>query len=245
MNSNSSSIVISFSIAILLLLILLLLISYNSKCKMDNIERFENETGTIGDILNQDHRQQIKSDARFDKPDLNAASGSVPIGKVYASEPSNASYATASGAEYYENVNLPNPNSISNMSDIPPPSLSSAPYSIPPVPVTTNQIEGFVGNNTCFDRDRLTSSDLLPMDAANSKWAQINPAGSGMLGDQNFLTAGYHLGINTIGQSLRNANLQLRSEPPNPQVAVSPWGISTIEPDIRTTTLEIGSAPSH
>jgi surface protein len=115
-------------------------------------------------------------------------------------------------------------------------------------PNTGAGIEHFTNNNnnnTCFDRDRLTSSDLLPADAANSKWAQINPSGSGMLGDQNFLTAGYHLGINTVGQSLRNANLQLRSEPPNPQVAVSPWGISTIEPDIRTTTLEIGSAPSY
>jgi hypothetical protein len=99
-------------------------------------------------------------------------------------------------------------------------------------------------DNSCFARDRLTSSDLLPKDAANSKWAQINPAGAGMLGDQNFLTAGYHVGINTIGQSLRNANLQLRSEPPNPQVAVSPWGISTIEPDIRAVAFEIGSAPS-
>jgi len=99
-------------------------------------------------------------------------------------------------------------------------------------------------NNTCLNRDRLTSSDLLPKDAANSKWAQINPAGSGMLGDQNFLTAGYHVGINTVGQSLRNANLQLRSEPPNPQVAVSPWGISTIEPDVRSVAFEIGSGAS-
>ena len=98
--------------------------------------------------------------------------------------------------------------------------------------------------DSCFVRDRLTSSDLLPKDSANSKFAQINPAGSGMLGDQNFLTAGYHVGINTIGQSLRNANLQLRSEPPNPQVAVSPWGISTIEPDVRAVAFEIGSAPS-
>jgi hypothetical protein len=100
-------------------------------------------------------------------------------------------------------------------------------------------------DSSCFVRDRLTSSDLLPQDAANSKWAQINPAGSGMLGDQNFLTAGYHVGINTIGQSLRNANLQLRSEPPNPQVAVSPWGISTIEPDVRAVSFEIGSSPSN
>jgi hypothetical protein len=97
---------------------------------------------------------------------------------------------------------------------------------------------------SCFVKDRLTSSDLLPKNVDNSRWAEINPSGSGMLGDQNFLTAGYHVGINTIGQSLRNANLQLRSEPPNPQVAVSPWGISTIEPDVRAVAFEIGSAPS-
>ena len=47
---------------------------------------------------------------------------------------------------------------------------------------------------------------------------QTVPAGQGSLGDQNFLNAGFHVGINTVGQSLRNANLQLRSEPGNPQV---------------------------
>ena len=30
----------------------------------------------------------------------------------------------------------------------------------------------------------------------------------------------------------RNSNLQLRSEPPNPQTQVSPWLNSTIEPDL-------------
>ena len=237
MNSNSSSIVISFSIAILLLLILLLLISYNSKCKMDNIERFEGES--IEDIMASEHRQGIKSEARFDKPNLNAAGGPNPLGgNVYANN-INDSYASVSGDGNLATTPLPNPNAISNITSSPPPPPPSS------VPKQSSSVELFTDNNTCFDRDRLTSSDLLPMDAANSKWAQINPAGSGMLGDQNFLTAGYHLGINTIGQSLRNANLQLRSEPPNPQVAVSPWGISTIEPDIRTTTLEIGSAPSY
>jgi len=238
MNSNSSSIVISFSIAILLLLILLLLISYNSKCKMDNIERFEGES--IADIMSSEHRQPINSEARFDRPNFNAAGGSNPLGgNVYANN-TNDSYASAISNGNDESTSLPNPNSISNITSPPPPPV------LTPAPQNTGAgIEHFTDNNTCFDRDRLTSSDLLPMDAANSKWAQINPSGSGMLGDQNFLTAGYHLGINTIGQSLRNANLQLRSEPPNPQVAVSPWGISTIEPDIRTTTLEIGSAPTY
>ena len=100
-------------------------------------------------------------------------------------------------------------------------------------------------DQSCYPRDRLSSEDLLPKDAADSKWARLNPAGAGDVHDQNYLTAGYHIGVNTVGQSLRNANLQLRSEIPNPQNAVGPWMISTIEPDYRPQTLEIGSAASY
>ena len=91
----------------------------------------------------------------------------------------------------------------------------------------------------CFPKDRLSPEDLLPGDA-NSKWAQVTPAGQGEIGDQNFLNAGYHTGVNTVGQTLRNANLQIRSEPPNPQAKVSPWLQSTIEPDTNRKPLEIG-----
>ena len=85
----------------------------------------------------------------------------------------------------------------------------------------------------------MTPSELLPGDA-NSKWAQSVPAGQGELGDQNFLTSGHHVGVNTVGQTLRNANRQLRSEPPNPQVKVSPWLQTTIEADTNRRPLEIG-----
>jgi hypothetical protein len=99
-------------------------------------------------------------------------------------------------------------------------------------------------NNTqlpseCYPKDVLTSADLLPRDA-NSLHAQVVPSGQGALTDQNFLTAGYHIGINTVGQTLRNANRQLRSEPANPQTTVSPWLNTTIEPDINRRPLEIG-----
>jgi hypothetical protein len=92
----------------------------------------------------------------------------------------------------------------------------------------------------CFPKDRLTADDLLPQDAANSKWAQVNPAGQGDLQDQNFLTAGFQIGVNTVGSSLRNGNLQLRSEPVIPQS--NPWPImqSTITPDTLRRPLEIG-----
>ena len=92
----------------------------------------------------------------------------------------------------------------------------------------------------CYPKDVLTSAELLPNDA-NSKWAQVAPSGQGSLQDKNFLTAGYHIGINTVGQTLRNANRQLRSEPPNPQQQVSPWLQTTIEPDTNRKQFEVGS----
>ncbi len=91
----------------------------------------------------------------------------------------------------------------------------------------------------CFPKDQLSPGELLPKDA-NSAWAQSNPSGQGDVGSQNFLNAGYHVGINTVGQTMRNPNLQLRSEPANPQVKVSPWLQSTIEPDSNRRPLEIG-----
>lgn len=74
-------------------------------------------------------------------------------------------------------------------------------------------------------------SELLPADQQK---------GGGGLSNVNLLRAGYHAGINTVGSSLRNANLQVRSEPPNPQVQVSPWGNTTIQPDLMRVPLEIG-----
>ena len=85
----------------------------------------------------------------------------------------------------------------------------------------------------------MTPSELLPGDP-NTKWAQVNPSGQGDLKDQNFLNAVHHLGANTVGQTLRNSNLQLRSEPLNPQVKVSPWMQTTIEPDSNRRPMEIG-----
>ena len=92
----------------------------------------------------------------------------------------------------------------------------------------------------CYPRDQLTPSELLPKDQ-NTVWAEQNPMGPGSLKGKNFLSAGALIGVNTVGQSMRNANLQVRSEPPNPQVAVSIFNQSTISPDISHRPLEIGA----
>ena len=72
--------------------------------------------------------------------------------------------------------------------------------------------------------------DLLPKDT-NSEWGKLNPQGNGNLENVNLLQAGSLTGINTVGTSLRNANLQIRAEPPNPKMEVGPWQNSTITRD--------------
>ncbi len=89
-------------------------------------------------------------------------------------------------------------------------------------------------------RKQLKAAELLPKDGEANAWAKVNPKGKGSLAFKNFIEAGYHLGINTVGQSLRNANLQIRSEPSNPQVPVSIWMNSTISPDSNRRDFEVG-----
>jgi hypothetical protein len=174
-----------------LLLILLLIVTYNSKCQMDNVEKFYGQPGSQYSASRPTLTDPPRS---YDSPPSYTASD--PLGNTVP-------------------LTVESDNS----------------------PVLDTQM------TSCANRDRLTSSDLLPLDA-NSKWAELNPQCTGDVQDQNYLTAGHHIGINTVGQSMRNANLQLRFEPPNPQIPVSPWQISTIEPDSRSHGLmDIGSSP--
>ena len=95
---------------------------------------------------------------------------------------------------------------------------------------------------SCARQPVVDPKQLLPKNN-KSQWGKLNPQGEGDLQNVNLLQAGYHIGINTVGQSLRNANLQLRSEPPNPQIAVGPWNTTTIQPDLSRRPLEIGCGP--
>ena len=134
---------------------------------------------------------------------------------------------------------------------------------LPPVPTCVNQMPAgamsapvdpfdpqakLLGNETPdhgntepndnFPKGHLDPQELLPSSEV-TEWSHANPVGQGALEDQSFLHAGFHVGINTVGQSLRNANMQIRSEPANPVVKVGPWMQSTIEPDLARRALEI------
>ena len=95
------------------------------------------------------------------------------------------------------------------------------------VPPSENQPE--VNYKTC-DLNKVSPKELLPTNK-DTDFSKLNPSVNSNLKDKNFLEAGSHIGLDTIGQSLRNANYQLRADPPNPKKNVSPWMNSTIQPD--------------
>jgi hypothetical protein len=84
-------------------------------------------------------------------------------------------------------------------------------------------------------------SELLPNDA-NSQWASLNPVNQSNPQMPDLLQAGYHIGLDTIGQTMKNANQQLRSDPVISKSDTGPWNQSTIEPDLMRVPLEVGSS---
>lgn len=80
---------------------------------------------------------------------------------------------------------------------------------------------------------KLNPSELLPSDSKDMK-------------GNNFLTATLSkseqiIGVPTQTQRSRK-NYDLRSAPANPQIEVSPWNMSTLEPDKGRLTFEIGES---
>lgn len=77
------------------------------------------------------------------------------------------------------------------------------------------------------------------------KPTELLPANSVDIQGNNFLTATLSkseqiIGVPTQTQRSRK-NYDLRSSPPNPQVEVSPWNMSTMEPDTERLQFEIGT----
>lgn len=125
-----------------------------------------------------------------------------------------------------------------------------APESVGSVaPVSTTDGEQFLGvkglssgakpDKSCNNQQMMDPKELLPKDG-NNEWSSIAPSKD--LKNVHMLNAGHHIGINSVGSSLRNANLQIRSEPVIPQSNVGPWNNTTIEPDNMRRALEIGTS---
>jgi len=75
------------------------------------------------------------------------------------------------------------------------------------------------------------SKDFLPQEV-NDSWFDTDFSQAKYLVDDSLInTNRYVIGINTVGQSLKNASYDIRGTVPNPKFSISPWNNSTYEPD--------------
>jgi hypothetical protein len=82
-------------------------------------------------------------------------------------------------------------------------------------------------NNENYD-----AKNFLPKEI-NDKWfdTDFSQAKVNINDDKLINPDHYVIGINTVGQSLKNASYDIRGTVPNPKFSVSPWNNSTYEPD--------------
>lgn len=134
---------------------------------------------------------------------------------------------------YYSNGKVMSFEGVEDGSTAAPPATEAAPPSdaVLPTPVASD--------NSYTLSPAANPIDLLPKDA-NNKWTSLNNLNGANINMPDLLQAGVHIGLDTVGQSLRNANLQERSDPIIPVVDTGPWHKSTIEPDYGRVPLEIG-----
>ena len=108
-------------------------------------------------------------------------------------------------------------------------------------PVNVSQpVNNALSQGSSSQQDVTDPSELLPSNS--NGWNGLNPNPTPGLENVSLLTAPDRNSIDTVSSSLRNANLQLRSDPPNPRGNTNcPWNNSTIEGDPFRRPLEIGT----
>lgn len=98
-----------------------------------------------------------------------------------------------------------------------------------PIPTGTNPDAVDINKNNV---DKYDVSLYLPKEN-NSDWfdTDFSQAKYNLDNDKLINTDRYVIGVNTVGQSLKNASYDIRGTIPNPKFTVSPWNNSTYEPD--------------
>lgn len=111
--------------------------------------------------------------------------------------------------------------------DSPGASLDTAFMGAIPPNTATDQIDFNRNNVKEFD-----SSQFLPQEV-NDEWfdTDFTKAKYNLNDDKMINTNRYIIGVNTVGQSLKNPSYDIRGTIPNPKYTVSPWNNSTYEPD--------------
>lgn len=101
-------------------------------------------------------------------------------------------------------------------------------FQSPDIPIVGNDSINLSKNNP----SKYDVKDFLPKEI-NDKWfdTDFSQAKFNIKDDKLINTERYVIGVNTIGQSLKNASYDIRGTVVNPKFSVSPWNNSTYEAD--------------
>ncbi len=122
--------------------------------------------------------------------------------------------------------------------DVPATAVDTAKTAPKQMKTTGNGYDSGTGGNGAADVS-LSSAALLPKEVpVTDDFGQFST--EQILSGQNYLDPRGQIGYpETVGGTLRNANLQIRSEPANPRDPVSIWNLSTITPEEMRPLFEI------
>lgn len=139
-----------------------------------------------------------------------AVNQTQPPGDIYTFQPNDESDLGVNGSSLNDAFALPIPNGTN-----------------------TNEID-FKKQNV----DNYNARDFLPREV-NDDWFETDfSLAKYQLNDDKLInTERYIIGINTVGQSLKNPSWDIRGTISNPKVVVSPWNNSTYEPDFNLKPL--------
>jgi len=104
-----------------------------------------------------------------------------------------------------------------------------------PIPVDAQPDAVDINKNNVINYD---AKDFLPQEI-NNKWFDTDfSQAKHNLNDDKLINANrFVIGINSVGQSLKNASYDIRGTIANPKFTVSPWNNSTYEPDYNIKAL--------
>ena len=145
--------------------------------------------------------------------------------------------------KYFDNCAL-NGGNLYNDNDFAPAQSDTAGASInvayKPSPLNPNTCTDCIDFNGTSNNPntKYQSKDYLPQEV-NNTWFETDLSNAKYDVNNNKLinTDKFAIGINTVGQSLKNPSYDIRGTIPNPKITVSPWMQSTIEPDFNIASL--------
>ena len=187
----------------------------------------------------------IPINASINNNNILVNNNNVPINtsinnNVHVNTPINASQNTPINASQNTPINASQNNNINNFEPADNFDLNyigtdlNNAFSVPLTQTASSDVIDFKKQNM----DNFNARDFLPKEI-NDEWFQTDfSLAKYQLNDDQLINSDkYIIGINTVGQSLKNATYDLRGTIPNPKYIVSPWNNSTYEPDFNLKPL--------